>query len=305
MSSLPKVSIIIVHYGSLATTTRCLQSLQKMDSGFQVACVVIDNAAKEPAQKLEEKFPQTTVIRLKENAGFSGGNNAGIRYAIKQQSPDMIVLLNDDTTVAPNFLEALWERFTKRPHSGAIAPKIFFSPGKEFHQESYRREDHGNVLWYAGGWIDWKEVVAWHRGVDEKDLGQHDKATRSPFATGCCLALRPKALQKVGLLDDNLFLYWEDVELSLRLRKAGWEVWYEPQSQIWHDNAGSSGSGSQLHEYYQTRNRYLVGFRYAPARTKLFLLKQLFREYKTGSFPRKQAILDLIKRNYGKQPRFH
>lgn len=301
----PKVSIIIVHYGSLTNTKKCLASLEKLTFAADAQKVVIDNAAQEPAQALEEAFQNTTVIRLNENTGFSGGNNAGIRYALKQHSPDMIVLLNDDTTVSPQFLQPLWQRMLNTPRAAAITPKIFFTQGREFHSQSYQKKDLGHVLWYAGGWIDWKEVVAWHRGVDEPDLGQHDVASRIPFASGCCVALRPEALQEVGLLNDDLFLYWEDVELSLRLKTAGWELWYEPLSYLWHDNAGSSGSGSQLHEYYQTRNRYMVGFRYAPLRTKLFLLKHLVLELRSGSSPRKQAILDFIQKKYGKQTTLH
>jgi GT2 family glycosyltransferase len=301
----PKISIVIVHYGSLANTTKCLASLEKLTFASHAQKIIIDNAGKEYAQPLEQKFQNTTVIRLPENTGFSGGNNAGIRYALKQHSPDMIVLLNDDTTVSPDFLQPLWKAMVQTPRAGALTPKIYFSAGREFHAESYQKKELGNILWYAGGWLDWKEVVAWHRGVDEPDLGQHDVSSRIPFASGCCIALRPQALSEVGLLDDDLFLYWEDVELSLRLKKAGWELWYEPRSVIWHDNAGSSGSGSQLHEYYQTRNRYIVGFRYAPLRTKLFLLKHLVLELRSGSSPRKQAILDFIQKKYGKQTALH
>jgi GT2 family glycosyltransferase len=301
----PRVSIIIVHYGSLASTTKCLASLEKLSFAPNADKIVIDNAAKEPAAELEKRFSNTTVIRLDENTGFSGGNNAGIRFALKQKTPEMIVLLNDDTTVAPDFLRALWQSLVDRQRAAAVTPKIYFSAGREFHAQSYERKELGNVLWYAGGWLDWREVVAWHRGVDEVDNGQHDIATRIPFASGCCLALRPQALQEVGFLDDNLFLYWEDVELSLRLKKAGWELWYEPASTIWHDNAGSSGSGSKLHEYYQTRNRLIVGFAYAPLRTKIFLLKHMFLELRTGSSVRKQAILDFIQRKYGKQTALH
>lgn len=301
----PRVSIIIVHYGSLASTTRCLASLEKLTFATNADRIVIDNAAKEPAQSLEKRFNHTTVIRLEENTGFSGGNNAGIRFALKQKNPDMIVLLNDDTTVSPDFLQPLWNTLIETPRAAAVTPKIYFTAHREFHAQSYDKKQLGHVLWYAGGWLDWREIVAWHRGVDEVDNGQHDTSTRIPFASGCCLALRPQALQEVGLLDDDLFLYWEDVELSLRLKKAGWEIWYQPDSVIWHDNAGSSGSGSKLHEYYQTRNRLIVGFKYAPLRTKLFLVKHLILELRAGTSTRKQAILDFIQRKYGKQTALH
>lgn len=301
----PRVSIVIVHYGSLANTTKCLQSLKKLEFAKNADRIIIDNAAKEPACELEKLFEFTTVIRVEENTGFSGGNNAGIRFALKQKNPDMIVLLNDDTTVSPDFLKPLWNLLQEKPRAAAVSPKIYFSPGREFHKESYPKQQLGKILWYAGGWLDWKEVVAWHRGVDEIDEGQYDTVVRLPFASGCCLALRPQAIKESGMFNDDLFLYWEDVELSLRLKKAGWEIWYQPKSIIWHDNAGSSGSGSKLHEYYQTRNRYIVGFKFAPLRTKIFLLKHLILELRSGSSVRKQAILDFIQRKYGKQNALH
>lgn len=304
MSS-PHISIIVVHFGSLKKTTHCLESISKIQFLGTVETIVVDNAAKEPATHLEQKFKNTTVIRVEENTGFSGGNNTGIRFALAEKKPDLIVLLNDDTTVNPDFLTPLWDFMQENPRAAAVNPKIYFTKNHEFYEKSYTPSQRGEVLWFAGGWIDWKEVFTWHKGVDEPDLGQHDDAQRIPFATGCCMALRPTALKEVGLLNDDLFLYWEDVELSLRLRKHGYEIWYQPKSVIWHDNAGSSGSGSKLHEYYQTRNRLIVGFTYAPFRTKLFLAKHAFMQALSGSLTTKQAILDFVQRRYGKQHTAH
>lgn len=148
-------------------------------------------------------------------------------------------------------------------------------------------------------------MVGFHRGVDEVDRGQFDEPAATDFATGCCVALNPQALEEVGLFDEAYFLYLEDLDLSVRLQQAGWQIWYDPQATIWHKNAGSSGSGSQLHVYYQTRNRYLFGFRYAPWRTKLFLLRHLLLQFKNGTGPVRQAIQDFILERYGQRPDVH
>src|SRR5690606_26063545 len=118
------------------------------------------------------------------------------------------------------------------------------------------------------------------------------------FATGCCVALKVEALEKIGLFDERYFLYLEDLDLSERLLRADWQILYQPDAKIWHKNAGSSGSGSPLHEYYFTRNRYLFGFRYAPWRTKLFLLKHLGIQWRQGRKITKQAIWDFLRGAY-------
>src|SRR5690606_14557979 len=130
---------------------------------------------------------------------------------------------------------------------------------------------------------------------DEVDRGQYDTVEPTEFVTGCCVALRVKALEEIGLFDDRYFLYLEDLDLSQRLLKARWKLLYQPEARIWHKNAGYSGSGSSLHEYYFTRNRYLFGFRYAPWRTKLFLLKHLVIQWRQGGKVTRQAIRDFVR----------
>lgn len=107
------------------------------------------------------------------------------------------------------------------------------------------------------------------------------------------------------MFDERYFLYLEDLDLSLRFLRNGWQLWYEPKARVWHENAGSSGSGSSLHEYYFVRNRYLFGFRYAPLRTKLFLLKHLVIQWQQGSAITKQAIKDFSTGKYGKRHELH
>ncbi len=298
----PSVSIVLIHYSSAKNLEKCLLSLTKVQYEGEWRVVIVNNAAKEPLPTYPKALEsQIDTITLSENLGFTGGNNAGMKFAIEKNHSDAVILLNDDTTVDPLFVQALIDRLFDDAKNGAVAAKIYFSPGREFHHDSYEDDERGNVLWYAGGCLDWREVVAWHRGVDEVDHGQYEEAQETPFATGCCVAYRSAALKKAGLLDDAYFLYWEDVELSLRLKKHGWKVWYEPQAVIWHDNAGSSGSGSTLHEYYQTRNHYRVGWQYAPLRTKLFLLKHSFNQLRSGSPTVKRAILDVFSGSYGKR----
>jgi GT2 family glycosyltransferase len=124
----------------------------------------------------------------------------------------------------------------------------------------------------------------------------------TPFVTGCSLAARREVIQKIGLLDDRFFLYLEDLDFCLRARNAGWRNIYYPASVVWHVNAGSTGgAGNPLHEYYLTRNRLLVGMRYAPARTKAALLREATRFLLSGSDVKKQAVRDFLFHKWGKQ----
>lgn len=301
----PQIAVIIVHYHSLANVRECLQSLQQSKGEQQIVPVVVDNAAADPAAPLLAEFPDWLyVLRLPENQGFSGGNNAGIRFALQNLRPETIILLNDDTKVDPHAVLVLNQTLHSHDHFGAVAPKIYFYPGCEYRR-GYEKSEVGKVLWFAGGQVDWTEVAAFHRGVDEVDRGQYNQVEPTPFATGCCVALRPQLLKKLGGLDERYFLYWEDVDLSQRIQQAKYKTIYQPQAVIWHKNAGSSGAGSALHQYYQTRNRFLFGFRYAPARAKLFLAKQLVRELRSGNQAVRRGILDFIRARYGKRSAYH
>ena len=113
-----------------------------------------------------------------------------------------------------------------------------------------------------------------HRGVDEVDHGQFGEEEEIGFATGACLLMRKKLIKKIGSFDEKYFLYYEDADLAQRIQKSGYKIFYNPKAILWHNNAGSSSSGSALHDYYLTRNRLLFGMTYAPLKTRLFLIKE-------------------------------
>lgn len=301
-----QIGVIIIHYANLANIRAAVASVLASKNAEKLHVVIVDNAAQEPAEALRDTYTddRVTILRLSKNRGFSGANNAGIRWALNNLSGVAVVLLNDDATVAPDALPILLESLQNNARLGAVTPKIYFTAGHEFHA-GYSKDELGKVLWYAGGIIDWREVVGSHRGVDEVDRGQYDTLIDTPFATGCCVALNAETLQSIGALDDKYFLYYEDSDLSLRMRRAGWKVQYQPKAVAWHQNAGSSGSGSKLHVYYQTRNRLLFAWRYAPWRAKLFLAKQAVLQLRGADPIIKRAILDAVQQRYGIQPDLH
>jgi len=231
--------------------------------------------------------------------GFTGGNNAGIMKAMDLKA-DLVWLLNNDTIVDKNVLS-----FTKEfddPKVGAVGSKIYFAAGREYHKDRYKETERGKVLWYAGGLVDWDNVYASHRGVDEVDHRQYDQTAQTGFITGCSFIIRSEVFKKIGLLDDRFYLYLEDLDLSIRIQRVGFKTLFCPASVIWHVNAGSSGKpGNPLHEYYMTRNRLLVGMRYGPLRSKLALLREAVRFMTGKSSVRRQAVFDWLTGQFGKQ----
>ncbi len=260
------VAIVVVHFNTEAETKECLSSLAKIEhTGMHTYTYVVDNGSKEILQIPEKDLPRNTqIIRSDANLGFTSGNNLGISIAVRETDPDYVVLLNSDTIVKPDFLEKLIAVAQAQPKLGIAVPKIYFSPGYEFHKKSYKPEQRGKVLWFAGGSIDWANLDAFHRGVDEVDRGQFDQTDQTEFATGCCILLPRTVIERVGTLDPRYFLYLEDADWSLRIIQAGYQLYFVPEAVVWHKNAGSSGgAGSVLHQYYQTRNRLFFFWKYA------------------------------------------
>ncbi len=296
-----KIFAVIVNWNGKTDTLACLDSLHKIEKkhiDFHI-CVVDNGSTDDSVQVISRKYPDVKLIQTGKNLGYSGGNNLGITYALNHKA-DFIWLLNNDTIVDKQVLSFL-SAFDD-PAVGACGSKIYFAPGHEFHRDRYRESDRGRVIWYAGGVIDWDNMYASHRGVDEVDHGQYDQNQETAFITGCSFIVRAEIAQRVGNLDNRFYLYLEDLDWSLRIQKAGYTTMYIPTSVIWHLNAGSSGKpGNALHEYYFTRNRLLLGFKYAPVRTKFALAKEAVRFLFGQSSVRRKAVLDACIGRFGKQ----
>lgn len=298
-----QIVIILVHYNTEKETDECLASLSelKASSEFETKVLIVDNGSLE-TYRLKKKLQRKNfeVIRSEKNIGFTGGNNLGIWYAKEHYQPTYFVLLNSDTTVAPDFLHQLYREAKNQARLSIISPKIYFSPGREY-QSNYDKTQKGRVLWYAGGSVDWRHLTAFHRGVDEVDRGQFDMVEETEFCTGCCLFIPAEIINQVGALDKRYFLYFEDVDFSLKVQEAGYGLKFCPASVVWHKNAGSTGgSGSNLHQYYQNRNRLLFTMMHGPARSRITALKLAWRFLKSSSIQRK-AVLDLLLGKLGKQ----
>lgn len=296
-----KVTIIIVNFNGKSNTLDCLESLKIMRTAdFQTGTIVVDNASTDDSVKvIAQSFPEVKIIENKENLGFAEGNNVGIKKALADEV-DFVLLLNNDTLVSERLLVEMVKVVSSDSAIGIVSPKIYFAPGYEFHKQRYTKSELGKVIWFAGGKIDWQNMHGVHLGVDEVDHGQFDRQKEIDFATGCCFLARAQVFKKVGLFDKKLFLYEEDLDFSIRIKHAGYKIVYVPKAFLWHKNAGSSGSGSLLHDYYITRNRLVIGLRWAPWRTKVALLKESVQHLVSGRLGEKWGIRDFYLGRLGK-----
>jgi hypothetical protein len=299
MTLIPRVSIIILTANALAMIKEQLSGVAKLDTkGVEAECIVIDNGSGDGTEEAIKNYKLSNMnykfIRSESNTGFAGGNNIGIKYAVKSGF-DYAILMNNDLILPHDLVINLVNYMKDNPKVGIASPKMYFAPGFEFHKERYKETDLGKVFWYAGGAIDWKNVLSSHRGVDEVDHGQYETAIETDFANGACVIIRSEVFKKIGYLDDSLFLYWEDADFSQRAKKFGYKVMYFPGTYLWHKvSASAGGSGSSSNDYFLIRNRFYFAMRYAGHRAKLAVLKDTIKIMFAGRTWQKRGAMDAL-----------
>jgi len=259
---LPKVFIIVLNWNNWPDTLECLESLKNNDyPNYQV--VIIDNGSKE---KLKIKNEKLKIIYNKENLGFAGGNNVGIKYVL-EKGADYVLLLNNDTIVSQDFLSKLVEVGEKDKRFGLLGPKIYFYEQAIIGRDAPKgRVAPSGRFWFAGGQVNWLYNKGTMRGYNEIDRGQYDlpPVQETDYITGCCLLAKKEVIEKIGLMPEDYFLYYEDTDWSLKARRAGYKCIFVPQARIWHKGSKSSLEGSSSYIYYHIRNGLILAQRYAP-----------------------------------------
>ncbi len=251
---IPSVCIVILQYNKSEDTIRCLNSVKELDyPNYNV--IIVDNGSQVKHIDAIRFFlknlpPETYNFKLSTlNLGYSGGNNIGIRYAL-EHGTDYILILNPDTIVEKNLLTKLVKAGESDNKIGIIGPTI---------------DELGKVVY--GGKIEWLKPELHHRTSISNDS----------YVIGACMLIKRHVIEKIGMLDERYFLYFEDADYCERAKRAGIKLYYNPAIVIWHKNAQSTGgSGSTFHQKYQKINRLRFALKYAPLRTKLHLLKNYF-----------------------------
>lgn len=265
--------IIIINYNQYKMTREFLESLAKVKEAAKAYVYIVDVSTEKEKINLKPYPFKHLVLEKKENKGYAHGVNSGVVHFLNQ-GIDKFCVVNNDIILDKKFLTEVEKTFRKEHIFGG---KIYYAPGYEYHKNRYKKNDLGKVLWYAGGINDWANSMMVHRGVDEVDRGQYDGFEKTDSITGCLLCFDKAVWEKVGAWDESYFLYFEDADFCERAKRQGFKLMYNPKIVIWHKVAQSTGgSGSGLHWKYQTKNRIKFGLKYAPWKTKLYLLKEKF-----------------------------
>ena len=235
-----KLSIITVNYNGLKDTCALIESIP-FNENMEV--IVVDNAStQDEASIIQKQFPQVKVIRSEKNLGFAGGNNLGI----KESNGDYIFLINNDTIFKNFNVESLINRLESSPNIGIVCPKIRFTWGTKPIQYT--------------GYTPLSKITVRNQaiGYGEEDHRQYDTAHPTPYAHGAAMLIKREAIEKVGLIPEDYFLYYEELDWSMMFTRAGYEIWYDSACTIYHKESQSTGQSSPLRTYYITRNRLLL-----------------------------------------------
>lgn len=294
LSTGPAIGIVLVNWNGWRDTVECLESLLRCRYGrWFVVCV--DNGSADGSMEqiraycageleVESPFfaydpatkpvsferisaaeaegrardgpspPDRSVIVIENgaNLGFAKANNQGTRFAIEARHPEYCLFLNNDTVVDPDLLDLFVEAADRHPRGGFFGPKTYY----------YDHQGRRDVINFAGGRLDMVHGQTWHIGQNEVDVGQYDEEREVDWVEGSCLLARSALLEEIGLLDPSYFAYFEENDLVLRGREAGYGAVYVPTARLWHKvSASSKRSPTKL--YYLTRNQLWFVRRYA------------------------------------------
>ena len=241
----PLISVISVNYNGYALTCAMVDSLRRHVT-TPLEIVVVDNgSARDEAAELRERYPDIVTMRSDENLGFAGGNTLGIRAA----SGDCLLLLNNDTEVADDTLHYLCDTLDADPSVGAVCPKIRFWASPQAIQ--------------FAGYTPLTRITLRNAlvGFGQTDDGRFDTPHDTPYAHGAAMMVRREVPRKAGPMPDIYFLYYEELDWSVRIREQGWKIAYDPRCTVFHKESATSGQQSPLRSYYLTRNRLLFAWR--------------------------------------------
>ena len=232
-----ELSFITINYNGLEDTCALIETIPFND---KMEVIVIDNASNnDEASDIEHRFPHVNVIRSEKNLGFAGGNNLGIKAARGKY----LFIINNDTIFKDFNVQSLIDRLESSPGIGIVCPKIRFTWGS-------------NPIQYAG-YTQLSKITVRNQaiGFGEEDNGQYEIAHPTPYAHGAAMLVNRDVIEKVGLMPECYFLYYEELDWSMMFTRAGYQIWYEPACTIYHKESQATGQNSPLRTYYITRNR--------------------------------------------------
>lgn len=237
------ISIITVNFNQPQITIDFLNSVKDNTSKENVEVILVDNGSRENHEtSYRETYPDLVYIRSEKNLGFAGGNNLGIRQA----KGEYFLLLNNDTEITENLIRTLLNEFDSNPEIGILSPLLLY-----FEQPE--------VIQYAG-FTEMNYLTCRNRSIGnmERDHGQFDTDSRETgYCHGAAMMCRKKDLDTVGLMAEQFFLYYEELDWCEKFKKAGKKIWFTGKTRVYHKESMSVGKESNIKTYFMTRNRLL------------------------------------------------
>lgn len=296
----PKVAIVVVTWNRKEDCLNCLNSLQNLIPP-EPSIIVVDNCSSDgTSEAIREKFSEVTILSSSRNLGFTGGNNLGIKKALAEGA-DYVCLLNNDTVVEPGFLMELLKFGRRIPQAGILGPRILYY-------------DRPGIIWSQGISVHRVSGRIYSTGNGLKESDIHSNIAQVSAVSGAAMLLKGKMLREIGLLDEDYYLCFEDIDLCLRAERKGYKIYTVPSSRVFHKVSESMGGEySEMTVYYATRNHLLVGTRIMGGsiflrwlRTLLILVYTfLFAAVTSGVFRRekieawRQGVIDYFHGRYG------
>lgn len=259
----PLLSIIIVTWNNEKDILLCLKSISEQDyKNYNI--IVVDNASSDSTVKLvKEKYPNVELITLENNIYLTGGNNLGIEYALSKYNPEYVMVLNPDTYLADNVLSELVNYSKTDKRIGALGPMVKF----------WRNKNEGLInsagLYYDGF------MQAYDVGFMQKDEGQFSNPRQVFGVTGACILYRAEMLLQIGLYDNRIKMYMDEVELFIRAHKADWKVYFVPSAVIGHNYMQSTNKNKDFNRNKQMQKAWLIiALKHYKLKSKLAMIKK-------------------------------
>lgn len=283
----PRVVVVVLNWNQPTLTLDCLVSLQSLDYENYHVLVVDNGSTDDSVARIRAAYPATDLLALPSNLGYAEGNNRGIARALALGA-EYVLILNNDTLVAPDMLSQLVDFAATRPQLALAGPTVYCT-------------DPPTTLFAAGGAIAWRDGLTTQRGMYQPETTYPVPTAPQAvdFVSGCACLVTRHFLETAGLLDPRYYLNFEDTEWCVRARRLGFEVWYVPAARLWHRVSATLGEASPANTYYMTRNALLFFWNNGPlAARPLALTRILLRTGRTvGAWSLKPAYRsDLFRR---------
>jgi GT2 family glycosyltransferase len=256
-----RICIILLNWNGKKETLECLSSLSEVHYKKMQTLVVDNGSTDGSVSAIREIYPNIPILETKKNLGFAAGNNVGIEWAL-QKPFEWILLLNNDTVVSPNFLDAFLTASQKKK-TKILGAKIY-----RYHDRN--RIDHLGGFWNFA--IAEFESSSFGK-IDDKI--SYEKMELVDYVSGCALFMHRTVPEKIGLLEPDFFLYWEENDYCYRARKAGFEIWTAPKAHVYHKISTSFIGGKPHMHYFWWRNRLLWISRHCTPQEKRSLYKKI------------------------------